>query len=206
VTKIVKSRFKACRRLGVSLWDDSNDAFKKRNYRPGQHGAAAKKLSDYGRQLQAKQKLKGFYGGSRISEKQFRRYFFEAVRRKGDTGENLIALLESRIDTLVYRLSWAPTIFAARQLVSHKHVKINGVRVNIASHPVKPGDVVELMDSSKELEVVKIAVESSDRPTPSYVEYDETKMTAKMVRRPQMNEVIYPCQMSPQLVVEYYSH
>jgi small subunit ribosomal protein S4 len=154
-------------------------------------------------QLRAKQKLKGYYAN--ITEKQFRRYYAEAIRLKGDSSENLIGLLERRLDAVIYRAKFVPTPFAARQFVSHGHVKVNGRRVNVASYLVKPGDVVELKDKSKQLELVVVAIQLAERDVPDYIEVDHTKMTARMTRVPALGEVPYPVQMEPNLVIEFYS-
>jgi small subunit ribosomal protein S4 len=176
----------------------------RREYGPGQHGQRRKgKMSDFGTQLRAKQKLKGYYGN--ISEKQFRRYYAEAIRMKGDSGENLIGLLERRLDALIYRAKFVPTVFAARQFVSHGHVKVNGRRVTVASYPVKAGDVVELKEGSRQLEIVVVATQLAERDVPDYIDVDHTKMTAKLARVPALGDVPYPVQMEPNLVVEFYS-
>jgi small subunit ribosomal protein S4 len=160
-------------------------------------------MSDFGTQLRAKQKLKGYYAN--ITEKQFRRYYGEAIRLKGDSGENLIGLLERRLDAVIYRAKFVPTPFAARQFVNHGHVKVNGRRVNIPSFLVKAGDVVELKDASKQLEIVVVATQLAERDVPDYIEVDHTKMTARLTRVPGLGEVPYPVQMEPNLVIEFYS-
>jgi small subunit ribosomal protein S4 len=160
-------------------------------------------MSDYGTQLRAKQKLKGYYGN--ISEKQFRRYYAEAIRLRGDSGENLIGLLERRLDAVVYRSKFAATPFAARQFVNHGHIRVNGKRVNIASYQVKVGDLIEVKDASKQLVIVLEASQLAERDVPDYIEIDHTKMTAKFARTPNLSEVPYPVQMEPSLVVEFYS-
>jgi small subunit ribosomal protein S4 len=176
----------------------------KREYGPGQHGQRRKgKLSDFGTQLKAKQKLKGYYGS--ISEKQFRSYYQEAVRMQGDSGENLIGLLEGRLDTVVYRAKFVATVFAARQFVNHGHVQVNGKKVNIASYQVKPGDVVSVKDVSRQLEFVLVASQLAERDVPDFMEVDHGKMAARLTRRPGLSEVPYPTQMEPSLVVEFYS-
>ena len=204
MTKIIKAKYKISRRLGVSVWGRDKDPLVKKNYRPGQHGPSMmRKISDYGRQLNAKQLLKGFYG--RIREKQFRKTFDNAVRAKGDTGENLIGLLETRIDAIVYRLNFAATIFAARQLVSHKHVKVNGKTVNIASYNVKAGDEISLSEKAENFENVKIALEVMERSIPEYIELDTAHKKGKLIRVPKLLEVPYATKIEPQLVVEFYS-
>ncbi|MDO9441784.1 MAG: 30S ribosomal protein S4, partial [Beijerinckiaceae bacterium] len=161
------------------------------------------KMSDFGTQLRAKQKLKGYYAN--ITEKQFRRYYAEAIRLRGDSSENLIGLLERRLDAVVYRAKFVPTPFAARQFVNHGHVKVNGRRVNIASFLVKPGDVIEVKDASKQLEIVVVASQLAERDVPDYIEVDHAKMTARVTRVPSLSEVPYPVQMEPNLVIEFYS-
>jgi len=161
------------------------------------------KMSDFGTQLRAKQKLKGYYGD--LTEKQFRKIYAEAVRRKGDTGENLIGLLERRLDAVVYRAKFVPTIFAARQFVNHGHVKVNGRRVNIASYQVKDGDLIEVKEASKQLALVLEAAQSAERDTPAYLEVDHSKMTCSFTRAPGLSDVPYPVQMEPNLVVEFYA-
>lgn len=204
MTKIIKSKYKISRRLGVSLWGSPKDAFEKKNYPPGQHGPSGiKKISDYGTQKRAKQKLKGYYGT--ISEKQFSKIFKEASRRKGDTGENLVGLLESRLDAIIYRLNFASTIFAARQFVSHKHVKVNGRVVNIPSYVVKINDEIELTDAAKELNIVIESTNKISRDVPDYIEVDMKAKKAKFNRIPILADVPYPVVMEPNLVVEYYS-
>lgn len=197
-------KFGISRRLGVNLWGRAKDPVTKRNFPPGAHGTTGyKKLTDYGVQLQAKQKLKKYYGD--ITEKQFRRTYDEAVRRKGDTGENLIGLLESRLDAVVYRAKFAPTVFASRQFVNHKHVKVNGKTVNIPSYRLKAGDVVEVRDASKQLVIVLQSMQSNERSTPEYIQVDQSKMQATYNKIPEFSEVPYPVLMEPNLVVEFYS-
>src|SRR5882757_3671119 len=197
------SKFKINRRLGVNLWGRSKSPLNRRDYGPGQHGQRRKKPSDFGTQLMAKQKLKGYYGN--IGERQFRNLYAEAARRRGDTGENLIELLERRLDAVVYRMKLAPTVFAARQFVNHGHVKVNGRRVNISSFLVKDGDAIEVKDKSKLLAIVLEASQSSERDVPDYIEIDHQAMKGKFVRAPKLADVPYPVQMEPNLVVEYYS-
>ena len=198
------SKYKIDRRMGENIWGRPKSPVNKRSYGPGQHGQRrAKKLSDYGTQLQAKQKLKGYYGN--ITERQFRKYYTDAVRRPGDTGENMIGLLETRLDTVVYRSKFVPTPFAARQLVSHGHVKVNGRRVTIASYQVKATDMLELSPKAKEMALVLEASKSAERDTPDYVEVDHGKMTAKLLRTPKLADVPYAVQMHPHLIVEFYS-
>jgi len=176
----------------------------KRSYGPGQHGQRrARKLSDYGTQLQAKQKLKGYYGN--ITERQFRKYYHEAARRQGDTGENMIGLLECRLDAVVYRAKFVPTPFAARQLVNHGHVKVNGRRVTIPSFQVKETDAIELTAKARDMALVIDASKSAERDVPDYVNADHSKMTAKLLRTPKLSDVPYASQMQPHLIVEFYS-
>jgi small subunit ribosomal protein S4 len=204
MTKRAASKFKIDRRMGESIWGRPKSPVNKRSYGPGQHGQRrAKKLSDYGTQLQAKQKLKGYYGN--ITERQFRRYYQEASRRPGDTGENMIGLLERRLDALVYRAKFAPTPFAARQLVSHGHVKVNGKRVTIASYSLRESDLVELTAKARDMALVLEASKSPERDTPDYLEVDHGKMTAKFLRTPKLSDVPYAVQMQPHLIVEFYS-
>lgn len=204
MSKRSTTKYKLDRRLGENLWARPKSPVNKRSYGPGQHGQRrAKKLSDYGTQLQAKQKLKGYYGN--ISEKNFYKYYEEAVRRKGDTSENLVELLERRLDAVVYRLKFAITPFAARQLVSHGHVLVNGKRLNIPSYQVRDEDVVEVREKSKQLAVVLDATQSAERDVPEYVEVDHRAMKGKFLRAPKLADVPYPVQMEPHLVVEFYS-
>jgi len=203
MTKRTESKFKINRRLGVNLWGRAKSPVAKRDYGPGQHGQRRKKPSDYGVQLMAKQKLKGYYGN--ISEKQFRKYYEEAVRRKGDTSENLIELLERRLDTVIYRMKFAITPFAARQFVSHGHLLVNGRRVNIASYLVSNDDVIEVREKSKQLAVVLDATQSGERDVPEYIEVDHRAMKGRYLRAPKLADVPFPVQMEPNLVVEYYS-
>ncbi len=199
-----QSKYKIDRRLGCNLWGRPKSPFNKRDYAPGQHGQARrKKPTDYGIQLFAKQKLKGYYGS--IGEKRFRRYFDEAVRRKGDTGANLIELLERRLDAVIYRMKFVPTVFAARQFVNHCHILVNGKRVNIPSYNVKDGDVIEVREKSRQIPMVLEAVASAEREVPDYMEVDHKAMKGTFVRGPELSDVPYPVQMEPNLVVEFYS-
>jgi small subunit ribosomal protein S4 len=204
VTKRVAAKYKISRRLGVSLWGRDKDPHNKRAYAPGQHGATKrKKTSDFGTQLREKQKLKGYYAN--ISERQFRRIYEEAARRRGDTGENLIGLLESRLDTVVYRMGLVPTPFAARQFVSHGHVHVNGKRVNIPSFLVREGDEIEVREKAKQMAVVLEMIQNPERSVPEYIEFDNKEMRGKFVRVPKLAEVPYPVVMEPNFVIEYYS-
>jgi len=203
MTKRAESKYKINRRLGVNLWGRPKSPINKREYGPGQHGQRRKKPSDFGVQLMAKQKLKGYYGN--IGEKQFRKYYEEAVRRKGDTSENLIELLERRLDAVVYRMKFAITPFAARQFVSHGHLLVNGKKLNIPSYLVKDSDVIEVREKSKQLAVVLDASQSGERDVPDYIEVDHRAMKGRMTRAPKLSDVPYPVQMEPNLVVEFYS-
>jgi len=204
VTKRINAKYKISRRLGASLWGNAKDPVNKRAYAPGQHGIAKrKKTSDYGTQLREKQKLRGYYGN--ITERQFHKIYVEASRRKGDTGENLIGLLESRLDTVVYRMGVVATVFAARQFVNHGHIRVNGKKVNIASYNVQEGDLIELKEKSKQMTPVLEVTQNPERSVPDYIEFDNKEMKAKFVRVPKLSEVPYPVQMQPNFVIEYYS-
>ncbi len=204
MTKRTAAKYKIDRRMGENIWGRAKSPVNRREYGPGQHGQRRKgKLSDFGVQLRAKQKLKGHYGD--LTEKQFKRIYGDATRIKGDTGENLIGLLERRLDAVVYRAKFVPTIFAARQFVNHGHITVNGKRVNIASYRVKEGDVVAVRDRSKQLAIVLESVGLAERDVPDYLEVDHSKMTATFVRTPSLSDVPYAVQMEPNLVVEYYA-
>ncbi len=204
MTKRIRAKHKIDRRLGENIWGRPKSPLNKRQSRPGQHGERrGAKLSDFGQQLRAKQKLKGSYGN--ISERQFLRNYKEAVRLKGSTSENLIGLLERRLDAVVYRCKFVPTVFAARQFVSHGHVTVNGVKVTIPSYRVKVGDKIEVREKSRQMPLVLEAMQSGERDLPDYLEVDENKMTANLVRIPALADVPYAVQMEPNLVVEFYS-
>ena len=204
MTKRTSAKYKIDRRMGENIWGRPKSPVNRREYGPGQHGQRRKgKLSDFGLQLRAKQKLKGHYGD--LTEKQFRRIFGEAERVKGDTGENLIGLLERRLDTVVYRAKFVATMFAARQFVNHGHVTVNGKRVNIPSYRVKEGDVVEVRDRSKQIAVVIEATQLAERDVPDYIDADHSKMIATFVRTPGLGDVPFAVQMEPNLVSEYYA-
>lgn len=204
MSKRHSAKYKLDRRMGENVWGRPKSPINSRAYGPGQHGQRRKsKVSDFGLQLRAKQKLKGYYGN--ITEKQFVRIYEEADRRKGNTSENLIALLESRLDAVVYRSKFVPTPFAARQFVNHGHVLVNGKRVNIASYRVKPGDVVSVRERSRHMALVLEALQSSERDTPDYITVDAKSMSATFVRAPELAEVPYPVKMEPNLIVEYYA-
>jgi len=204
MTKRTAAKYKIDRRMGENIWGRAKSPLNRREYGPGQHGQRRKgKLSDFGTQLRAKQKLKGYYGD--LTEKQFRRIYAEAERVKGDTGENLIGLLERRLDAVIYRAKFVPTIFAARQFVNHGHVEVNGKRVNIASYRVKEGDVVSIRERSRQLAIVLESVGLAERDVPDYLEVDHNKMTASFLRVPALGDVPYAVQMEPNLVVEFYA-
>lgn len=204
VSKRRNRKYGISRRLGVSLWGRAKDPVNSRNFAPGQHGATgSRKRTDYGVQLMAKQKLKRYYGD--ITEKQFRKTYQEASRRKGDTGENLIGLLESRLDAIVYRSNFVSTVFAARQFVNHGHVLVDGKRVNIGSYRVKPGQVVQIREKSRQLTIVIEATQSKERSVPEYLELNPADMSVKYSRMPNLGDVPYPVVMEPNLVVEFYS-
>lgn len=204
MTKRAESKYKINRRLGVNLWGrNKSPVARGKENPPGQHGARRKKPSDFGTQLMAKQKLKGYYGN--ISEKQFRKLYDEAVRRRGDTSENLIGLLERRLDAVVYRLKFATTPFQARQIVSHGHIHVNGKRLNVSSYQVKDGDVITVKSKSKDLAIILEATQSTERDVPDYLEVDHKDMKGKFIRAPKLSDVPYPCQMEPNLVIEFYS-
>jgi len=198
-----QAKHKIDRRLGVNLWGRAKSPFNKRETGPGQHGAQRGKVSDYGLQLRAKQKIKGYYGN--IGERQFRRYYAEARRLKGDSGQNLIGLLERRLDAVIYRAKFVPTVFAARQFVGHGHILVNGKRVNIPSYQVKEGDVVEVKASSRQLPLYISAHESPERDVPEYIDVDHKAAKATFLRTPKLEDVPYAAQMEPNLVVEFYS-
>ncbi|WP_448581269.1 30S ribosomal protein S4 [Thermaurantiacus sp.] len=202
MSKRTSAKYKLDRRMGENIWGRPKSPINRREYGPGQHGQRRKgKTSDFGQQLKAKQKLKGYYGD--VTEKQFRKIYEEAARVKGDTSQNLIGLLERRLDMVVYRAKFAPTIFAARQIVNHGHVRVNGKRCNIASARVAPGDVITLSDKAKEMALVLEAQSSGERDIPDYVAVDGFEAT--YVRVPSLDEVPYPVKMEPNLVVEFYS-
>ena len=204
MSKRQSAKYKIDRRMGENIWGRPKSPANRREYGPGQHGQRRKgKLSDFGVQLRAKQKLKGYYGN--ISEKQFRKVYEEASRLRGDTSENLIGLLECRLDAIVYRAKFVPTVFAARQFINHGHVNVNGRRVNIGSYMCKPGDVIEVREKSKQLAIVLEAVQSAERDVPDYMDVDSNKLVATLSRVPAFNDVPYPVQMEPNLVVEFYS-
>ena len=204
MTKRLRAKYKIDRRLGQNIWGRPKSPLNKRESRPGQHGERRQgKLSDYGQQLRAKQKLKGYYAN--ITERQFRGIYEEASRMKGSTSEHVIGLLERRLDALVYRAKFVPTVFAARQFVSHGHVTVNGKRVTIPSYRLRVGDVIEVREKARQLAMVLEALKSAERDVPDYVDADHNKMTAKLSRIPALADVPYPVTMEPNLVVEFYS-
>ena len=204
MTKRTAAKHKIDRRMGENIWGRPKSPVNRREYGPGQHGQRRKaKLSDFGIQLRAKQKLKGYYGD--LTEKQFRRIFSEAERIRGDTGENLVGLLESRLDALIYRAKFVPTMFAARQFINHGHILVNGRKVNIASYRVNEGDKIEVREKSKQIPLVMEAVALAERDVPEYVSVDHSKMSANFVRTPAVSDVPYPVIMEPNLVVEFYA-
>ena len=205
MTKRIGAKHKIDRRLGCNLWGRPKSPFNKRNSRPGQHGAQGhrRKLSDYGTQLFAKQKLRFYYGD--LTEKQFKRIYDKASKTKGDTSQILIELLERRLDAIVYRMKFVPTIFAARQLVNHGHILVNGKRVNIPSYSVKNEDVIELKEQSKQINLVQESIVSQEREIPEYLEVDSKEFKGRFLRSPLIQDVPYPVTMEPNLVIEYYS-
>ena len=204
MTKRLNSKHKVDRRLKVNLWGRPKSPFNTRAYPPGQHGQTkSSKPSDYGIQLQAKQKLKCYYGN--MNERQFRNMYKRAIMKKGDTAENLIGLLERRLDAVIYRSKLSNTIFSSRQLINHGHVRVNGKKVNISSYQVKEEDSIEIRDKSKQLAIVDIALANKERETPEYIQMDEKNKKFKFVRTPKFEEVPYPIVMEPNLVIEYYS-
>ena len=204
MTKRLNSKHKVDRRLKVNLWGRPKSPFNTRAYPPGQHGQSrSSKPSDYGIQLQAKQKLKAYYGN--INERQFRNIYKKATMLKGDTSENLIGLLERRLDAIIYRAKFATTIFSSRQLINHGHVKVNGKKVNISSYIVKEEDTIEIRDKSKQLAIIDIALANKEREAPEYIQLDEKNRKIKFIRVPKFEEVPYPVVMEPNLVIEYYS-
>ena len=204
MTKRINAKHKVDRRLKVNLWGRPKSPFNTRAYPPGQHGQNKRgKPTDYGIQLNAKQKLKSYYGS--INERQFRNIYRKALKKRGDTIENLIGLLESRLDTVIYRGKFTPTVFAARQLINHGHIRVNKKKVNISSYLVKETDVIEIREKSKTLTVIDGSLSSKERDVPEYIQLDDKNKTVKLIRVPKFSEVPYPVIMEPNLVVEYYS-
>ncbi len=204
MTKRLASKHKVDRRLKVNLWGRPKSPFNSRNYPPGQHGKSKRtKASDYGIQLEAKQKMKFYYGN--MNERQFRNVYRKALNKKGNTSENLVGFLERRLDTVIYRAKFATTVFSARQLINHGHIKVNSKKVNIPSYLLKEKDMIEIKDKSKEITVIVAALVSKEREVPDYIQMDEKNKTAKLLRTPSFSEVPYPTIMEPNLVIEYYS-
>ncbi len=204
MTKRLNAKHKVDRRLKVNLWGRPKSPFNTRNYPPGQHGQSRKgKPTDYGIQLNAKQKLKSYYGN--INERQFRNVYRKALKKKGDTTENLVGLLETRLDTIIYRAKFAPTVFSARQLINHGHFRVNKKKVNISSYTVKENDLIEVKDKSKTLTIIEGCLSSKERDVPEYIQQDGKNKTAKLVRVPKFADIPYPTLMEPKLVIEYYS-
>ena len=204
MTKRLSSKHKVDRRLKANLWGRPKSPFNSRNYKPGQHGKSTRrKTSDYGTQLQAKQKLKFYYGN--MNERQFRNVYRKAIQKRGNTSENLVAFLESRLDTVIYRAKFAITVFSARQLINHGHIKVNGKKVSIPSYMVKAEDSIEVKEKSKEIANITGALTSKEREVPEYIQMDEKNKKAKLIRIPKFSDIPYPTIMEPNLVIEYYS-
>ena len=204
MTKRIRAKHKVDRRLKVNLWGKPKSPFNTRNYPPGQHGQNKKgKPTDYGVQLNAKQKLKSYYGN--INERQFRNIYRKAVQKRGDSTENLVGLLETRLDTVIYRSKFAPTVFAARQLINHGHFRVNKKKVNVSSYRVREDDLIEIKDKSKSLIIIEGCLSSKERDVPEYIQLDSKNKTTKLVRVPKFSEIPYPTVMEPKLVIEYYS-
>ena len=204
MTKRLTSKHKVDRRLKINLWGRPKSPFNSRNYPPGQHGKTKKgKLSDYGTQLEAKQKMKFYYGN--MNERQFRNVYRKAIQKKGNTTENLVGFLERRLDTVAYRAKFATTVFSARQLINHWHIKINGKKVNIHRYLVKAEDTIEIKDKSKDIVTIVGALVNKEREVPDYIQVDEKNKKATLTRIPKFSEVPYPVIMEPNLVIEYYS-
>ena len=204
MTKRIRAKHKVDRRLKVNLWGKPKSPFNTRNYPPGQHGQSKKgKPTDYGIQLNAKQKLKAYYGN--INERQFRNIYRKAIKKRGDSTENLVGLLETRLDTIIYRSKFAPTVFAARQLINHGHFRVNKKKVNVSSYRVREDDLIEIKDKSKSLTIIEGTLVSKERDVPEYIQLDSKNKTTKLVRVPKFSEIPYPTVMEPKLVIEYYS-
>ncbi|MDR1498923.1 MAG: 30S ribosomal protein S4 [Rickettsiales bacterium] len=202
MTKRIEAKKRVSRSLSVNLWGRANDPFNKRNFRPGQHGTALKRETTYGTQLKAKQKLKKYYV---ITEKQFRNLFAKAKTHRGDTAESFVGLLESRLDSIIYRANFVPTMYAAKQTISHKHVKVNGKIVNISSYLAKPGDVIEITERAKHIPLIADAVDRMERNIPVYLSSEPKSFSVKYNAIPHTEDVPYPAVMDINLVVEYYS-
>ena len=204
MTKRLASKHKVDRRLKVNLWGRPKSPFNSRNYPPGQHGKSKRgKLSDYGIQLEAKQKMKFYYGN--MNERQFRNAYRKAIKKKGNTTENLVGFLERRLDTVVYRAKLATTVFSARQIINHGHIKVNGTKVNVPSYLIETKDIIEIKDKSKDLNVIVGALDNKEREVPDYIQMDEKNRKVKLIRVPKFSEIPYPTIMEPNLVIEYYS-
>jgi len=204
MTKRLASKHKVDRRLKVNLWGRPKSPFNSRNYPPGQHGKSKRgKPSDYGIQLEAKQKLKFYYGN--MNERQFRNVYRRALQKRGNTTENLVGFLERRLDTVIYRAKFATTVFSARQLINHGHIKVNGKKVDIPSYLVKSEDTIEVRDKSKDMTAIVGSLVSKEREIPDYIQTDEKNKKAKLIRVPKFSEIPYPSIMEPNLVIEYYS-
>ena len=204
MTKRLTSKHKVDRRLKVNLWGRPKSPFNSRNYPPGQHGKSKRgKASDYGTQLEAKQKMKFYYGN--MNERQFRNIYLKAIQKKGNTSENLVGFLESRLDTIIYRAKFATTVFASRQLINHGHIVVNGKKVNIPSYSVKTKDVIEVKNKSKDMAFIAGSLVNKEREVPDYIQMDEKNKKAKLIRIPKFSEIPYPAMMEPNLVIEYYS-
>jgi len=204
MTKRLASKHKVDRRLKVNLWGRPKSPFNSRNYPPGQHGKTKRgKISDYGTQLEAKQKMKFYYGN--MNERQFRNVYRKALKKKGNTTENLVGLLERRLDTVIYRAKFSTTVFSARQLINHGHIKVNGKKVNIPSCLISENDTIQIRDKSKELTMIVGSIQSKERDVPDYIQMDEKNKQAKLLRVPKFADIPYPAIMEPNLVIEYYS-
>nr|ADI23462.1 hypothetical protein [uncultured nuHF1 cluster bacterium HF0770_35I22] len=203
MSKRIKAKYKINRRLGVNLWGRPKSPVNIREYPPGEQGQRRRKPSDYGLQLMAKQKLKGYYGN--ITEKQFRKYYQEATKRRGDTSENLVGILERRLDSVIYRMKFVPTVFSARQFVNHGHIMVNGRTVNIPSYVVKVDDIISVREKSRQMPLVLLAMESPERDVPEYLTVNPSKMEGTFLHVPSLAEIPYPVQMEPNLVIEFYS-
>ena len=204
MTKRIRAKHKVDRRLKVNLWGKPKSPFNTRNYPPGQHGQSKKgKPTDYGIELNAKQKLKAYYGN--INERQFRNIYRKAIKKRGDSTENLVGLLETRLDTIIYRSKFAPTVFAARQLINHGHFRVNKKKVNVSSYRVREDDLIEIKEKSKSLTIIEGTLVSKERDVPEYIQLDSKNKTTKLVRVPKFSEIPYPTVMEPKLVIEYYS-
>ena len=204
MTKRLASKHKIDRRLKVNLWGRPKSPFNTRNYPPGQHGKARKgRPSDYGTQLEAKQKMKFYYGN--INERQFRNVYRKAIQKRGNTTENLVGFLERRLDTVIYRAKFATTVFSARQLINHGHIKVNGKKVNIPSYLINTEDIIEIKDKSRDIVAITGSLVSKEREVPDYIQMDEKNKKAKLTRIPKFSEIPYPIIMEPNLVIEYYS-